>query len=512
MVISRALCRRLVPVCAVLGVMLATSCTGSPSSTPSTTPSAAPSSTAAGSAPGGKPNIVFVLTDDLSNNLVQYMPHVLALQKAGTSFSNYTVTDSLCCPSRSSIFSGKFPHDTGVFTNTGADGGFNVFHSRGEESDTFATALQQVGYRTAMMGKYLNGYQPADALGGSQPYVPPGWNEWDVAGNGYPEFDYDLNQNHQVMHYGHTGTDYLTDVVSGKGSSFISAAAAAHAPFALEIATFAPHAPYTPAPQDANAFPGLSAPRGPAFDTLPTDPPAWLAGRGPLTSKETAQIDTDFRKRVQDVQAVDRMIASLQDTLTKAGVAGNTDIVFSSDNGYHMGEYRLTPGKMTAFDTDVNVPLVAAGPGIRAGSVVSDPAQNIDLAPTFETLTGAATPATVDGRSLIPLLSGQSDAGWRTASLVEHHGPDTVVADPDHPPKHSGNPPSYNALRTTSYTYVEYTDGTIEYYNRATDPDELHNIAGQLPASTRTALHTDLTAMTNCHGDTACWTASHLAH
>jgi len=178
------------------------------------------------------------------------------------------------------------------------------------------------------------------------------------------------------------------------------------------------------------------------------------------------------------VQAVDRMIASLQDTLTKAGVAGNTDIVFSSDNGYHMGEYRLTPGKMTAFDTDVNVPLVAAGPGIRAGSVISDPAQNIDLAPTFETLAGAATPATVDGRSLIPLLSGQSDAGWRT----------------------------------TSYTYVEYTDGTIEYYNRATDPDELHNIAGQLPASTRTALHTDLTAMTNCHGDTVCWTASHLAH
>jgi len=117
-------------------------------------------------------------------------------------------------------------------------------------------------------------------------------------------------------------------------------------------------------------------------------------------------------------QAVDRMIASLQDTLTKAGVAANTDIVFSSDNGYHMGEYRLTPGKMTAFDTDVNVPLVAAGPGIRAGSVISDPAQNIDLAPTFEALTGAATPATVDGRSLIPLLSGQSDAGWRTASLV----------------------------------------------------------------------------------------------
>jgi len=456
--------------------------------------------------------VVFVLTDDLSTNLVQYMPHLLALRRAGTSFSNYTVTDSLCCPSRSSIFSGKFPHDTGVFTNTGADGGFDVFHSRGEENDTFATALQQAGYRTAMMGKYLNGYNPADTLGGSQPYVPPGWNEWDVAGNGYHEFNYDLNQNHRVVHYGTTASDYLTDVVSGKGSAFISASAASHAPFLLEIATFAPHAPYIPAPRDANAFPSLTAPRGPAFDTLPSDPPTWLAARTPLTSTEIGKIDTAFRKRVQAVQAVDRMIAALEATLAKAGVAGSTDIVFSSDNGYHMGEYRLNPGKMTAFDTDVNVPLIAAGPGIPAGRTVADPVQNIDLCPTFEALGGAPTPTAVDGRSLVPLLYGHPDTSWRTAALVEHHGPDTQRTDPDHPGKGSGNPTTYQALRTTTYTYVEYTDGTKEYYNRATDPDELHNIAGRLPAATLMALHADLTAMTGCHGAAACWTAGHLAH
>jgi len=462
-------------------------------------------------APVSRPNVVFVLTDDLSNNLVQYMPHVLALKKAGTSFSNYTVTDSLCCPSRASIFSGRFPHNTGVFTNTGPDGGFDVFHRRGEESDTFATALQKVGYRTAMMGKYLNGYEPGDALGGAQPYVPPGWNEWDVAGNGYREFNYDLNENHQIVHYASTPNDYLTDVVSGKGSTFISASAAAHAPFLLEVATFAPHAPYTPDPKDANAFPGLRGPRGPAFDTLPTNPPKWLAARGPLTTAEINKIDTSFRKRVQAVQAVDRMIGSLEMTLTKAGVAGNTDIVFSSDNGYHMGEYRLTSGKMTAFDTDINVPLVAAGPGIRAGAVVDVPVQNIDLAPTFETLGHAQTPSTVDGHSLAPLLYGQSDAGWRTASLVEHHGHDTATSDPDYPPKHSGNPASYAALRTASYTFVQYADGSTEYYDRTNDPNQLHNIAADLPANTSTALHADLTAMTSCHGATACWSASHLA-
>src|SRR6266498_2579002 len=135
---------------------------------------------------GDRPNIVFVLTDDLAWNLVQYMPHVQELQRRGMTFSRYYVTDSLCCPSRSSIFSGRFPHNTRVFGNKPPDGGFQVFHDRGEENSTFATALHDAGYRTAMMGKYLNGYFPADQ------HIPPGWDEWDVGGNAYAEFNYNL--------------------------------------------------------------------------------------------------------------------------------------------------------------------------------------------------------------------------------------------------------------------------------------------------------------------------------
>jgi N-acetylglucosamine-6-sulfatase len=310
-----------VAVVAVVGAVL-TACSGTGGSGPPTAaPSSSPGSPGAG-ARAGRPNIVFVLTDDLSTNLVRYLPHVLALQRAGTSFTNYTVTDSLCCPSRSSLFSGRFPHDTGVFTNTGDDGGFGVFHSRGEETDTFATDLQKVGYRTAMMGKDLNGYQPEDSFGGSEPYVPPGWSEWDVAGNGYPEYGYDLNQNHTVVHHGHAPQDYLTDVLAGRADDFITAAAAAHTPFLIEVATFAPHAPYTPAPPDQDAFPGLTAPRGAAFDTLPTDPPSWLAGRPALTGKQLATIDKDFRKRAQAVQAVDRLLARIESALARTGTAG----------------------------------------------------------------------------------------------------------------------------------------------------------------------------------------------
>ncbi len=117
------------------------------------------------------------------------MPHVLAMQRTGTTLSRYYVVDSLCCPSRSAIFTGEYPHDDGVFTNSGRDGGYNAYNAHGDQSRSFAVALQNAGYQTAMMGKYLNLYVP------TRDPPAPGWNVWDVTGNGYPEFNYQLNEN-----------------------------------------------------------------------------------------------------------------------------------------------------------------------------------------------------------------------------------------------------------------------------------------------------------------------------
>src|SRR5436190_5502320 len=403
-----------------------------------------------------RPNIVFVLTDDLAWNLVGYMPHVVQMQRRGTTFANYFVTDSLCCPSRASIFTGMYPHDTGIYTNGGKDTGFQLFHDFGEERQTFATRLQSRGYLTAMMGKYLNGYTPAGVVDGEANYVPPGWNEWDVAGDGYTEFDYRLSVNGRVVPYGHQPGNYLTDVLAKKGASFIHRAARARKPFLLEIATFAPHSPYTPAPRDANDLAGLQAPRTPAFnDADLSDKPAWLRGHAPLTDDQIARIDADFRKRAQAVEAVDVLIARLQAALARAGLARDSYVFFSSDNGLHMGDYRLTPGKQTAFETDIRVPLVVTGPGVAAGSTVTRIAQNIDLYPTFVRLAGASVPAGVDGQSLLPLLGGRPLASWRDAALVEHHGPDVAPNDPDAPQPGSGNPTTYEALRLPNSTYVE---------------------------------------------------------
>jgi arylsulfatase A-like enzyme len=461
-------------------------------------------------APSRRPNIVFILTDDLSMNLLQYMPHVRAMQHDGLTFNDYFVSDSLCCPSRSSIFTGNFPHDTKVFNNVGRRGGFREFYDRGEEQHTFAVALQNAGYRTAMMGKYLNGYgqQKGSVPGLPYTYVPPGWSEWDVAGWGYPEFNYSLNYNGELQQYGSQPKDYLTDVLARKGVDFIDTSAATGQPFFLELATFAPHSPYTPAPRDAAEFPGLRAPRPPNFDKLPTDPPRWLAHRPRLDGGQIAKIDSVFRRRAQAVSAVDQMIGQIEGALAANGLSSDTYLVFSSDNGLHTGEYRLMPGKMTAFDTDIHVPLVISGPGIPAGTTSDAMTENVDLAKTFTQIGG--TNLSGDGHSLVPLFGGGfTPADWRNAILVEHRGANLVPSDPDFQRSASGSPTSYEAMRTRRFLYVEYSDGEREIYNLVNDPFELHNLAGGLTLLQLEELHAEMLNLERCHTGLACWAAMH---
>ncbi len=464
---------------------------------------------------GQRPNIVFVLTDDLSMNLLRFMPHVEAMAQHGLTFSNYFVSDSLCCPSRSSIFTGDFPHDTGVWGNFGRTGGFHAFLARGEQHRTFAVALQHAGYQTAMMGKFLNGYleapgQSRDGAVSRLPatYVPPGWSNWEVAGWGYPEYNYLLNANHSLELFGGQASDYLTDVLARKGVGFVDAAAHSGKPFFLELATFAPHSPYVPAPRNAHDFPGLQAPRGPNFDVIPTHAPQWLSAHRPLRARQITRIDSAFRRRAQSVESVDQMIGAIEAALRADGVAQNTYVVFSSDNGLHTGEYRLMPGKLTAFDTDIHVPLIVTGPGVPEGATVDQMAENVDLAKTFAGLAGARLPS--DGHSLEPLLTGAAPSSWRDAVLVEHRGSHLSVLDPDFQQSASGSPTTYEAMRTSAFLYVEYADGEREFYDLRTDPFELHNLAGRLTRAGRRRLHAALQAMEVCHGGRSCWAAMHV--
>jgi len=448
-----------------------------------------------------RPNIVIVLTDDLSWDLVAFMPEVQRMMREGTTFTNYFVTNSLCCPSRASILTGEFPHDTGVLNNTPPLGGWEAFRDGGAEEETFVVDLKKAGYRTAFTGKYMNGYRTGAP-------VPPGWSNWAVmTGGAYDGFNYVMNLNGRRARYGQRRQAYVTDVITRRAREFTTRVARADKPFLLTLAPFAPHRPYTPAPRHAFAFPGLRAPRTPAFGARNEVPPAWL-DRPPLTPEQEAGIDRDYRLRAQSVLAIDEGIGALREQLEQRGEARNTYVVFTTDNGYHMGDHRLVNGKMTAFDPDIRVPLVVVGPGVPRGQMVDELTANIDLAPTFLRLARLPVPARVDGQSLVPFLRGRRPRAWRESILIEHHGPFFELDDPDRQGAPSGNPPTYDALRTENFTYVRYETGEREYYDRRSDPWELRNVWDRLSYDEQVSLDTTVRRYVNCHDARSCLRAS----
>ena len=238
-----------------------------------------------------RPNIIFILTDDLDARELVMMQRVqLDLVYEGVSYANYFVTNSLCCPSRASILRGQYVHNHGIWYNTLPSGGFGKFHGHGLENSTIATWLQAGGYRTALMGKYLNGYPR-----GVQPtYVPPGWDVWDspTDRNAYGEFNYKLNENGKIVSYGDGANDYLTDVLSRKAGAFIRQSAESGTPFFLYLATYAPHSPSTPAPRHRQTFADAQAPRTASFNEKEvSSKPAFIRALRPMSAGDIARVD-----------------------------------------------------------------------------------------------------------------------------------------------------------------------------------------------------------------------------
>ena len=488
---------------------------------------------AAASTSPSKPNIVFVLTDDLDMREVSTMPHVKALiAEQGATLSNYFVSNSLCCPSRATTLRGQYAHNDGVESNGGGNGGFEAAYTKGIERSTVGTWLHRVGYRTALIGKYLNGYPN----GANTRYEPPGWDDWITPsrpGNPYAEYDYTLNDNRRLVHHGHAPTDYGTDVYMHAARTFINRSAQQRRPFFLYLAPYAPHRPATPAPRDIGAYPGAHAPHTASYDEADVrDKPAWVRREPRLSPFVQGKINGLYRRRIRSLRAVDRGVAGLVSTLEKSGQLDNTYFVFTSDNGFHLGQHRLPAGKQTAYEEDIHVPMFVRGPGVPAGSNVTALVGNVDLAPTFAGLAGARVPAFVDGRSFARFLGhpDQSADDWRHAYLLEHWqetpgGPrrngDLPLEPPDpdqsgpgravnaakrkHPHRHVqwlalNDIPNFRGLRTARYTYVEYDTGERELYDLTTDPAELRNLPPNTHTALRERLHEELLALADCSG------------
>ncbi len=299
----------------------------------------------------------------------------------GASFANYFVTFALCCPSRATVLRGQYTHNTQIFGNTLPDGGFQKFRDTGAEESTAAVWLQSAGYRTILIGKYLNGYPAGDFT-----YVPPGWSEWysPVRGNGDKGFNYALNENGRAVDYGESEADYATDVYSAKAADAIQRAAADGQPFFIYLSVHAPHSPATPAPRHSGLFADAQAPRPPSFNEDDvSDKPMLIRSRPPLNADDVADIDLEYRNRLRSLQAVDEMIASLVAALETTGQLDNTLIVYTADQGFAMGEHGMRM-KIAPYDANYRSPLIVSFPGTTpAGRVCGATPNAPDLIATF---------------------------------------------------------------------------------------------------------------------------------
>ncbi len=400
----------------------------------------------------GKPNIVLIVTDDQRFDTYRVMPKVRHLLVArGMTFRRAIVTNPLCCPSRATILTGRYSHTTGVYSNWGTYGGWGAFRS--SESSTIATALDAVGYRTGLIGKYVNGYV-GDGIS-----VPPGWNRWFAfAGTNGSYYDYSILDDHRgpgLVSFGSQPRDYSTDVIRRKAVAFIRNTRQG-TPLFLMATPYAPHGNFTAAPRhegDLSTMPVSFAPSVNEADM--SDKPSFFRGR-PLVGE--SRLRTRTRDQGETLLAVDDMVSEIVRALRETGRAHNTLIIFMSDNGVLNFEHRWD-GKLVPHEESIRVPLVIRFLGrIPAGTFSRSLVSNVDIAPTIADFANASLPT--DGVSLRRLLIGQVTS-VRSSVVLEHRGVSV---------------PHYCGVRTRSFMFAHYATGEEELYDLSRDPYELRNV------------------------------------
>jgi len=439
-------------------------------------------------------NVVMILADDLDWAAFNQVPRLAALKQQGTTLSNFVVTDSLCCPSRTSLMRSQFVHNHRVLSNVKkTGGGWEKFQSEGLQNDCLPTWLQKSGVNTSLIGKYLNGFPNATP---TQNYIPPGYNYFVTStskNQAYQGFNYTLNENGTLKNYGNTPKDFMNTVLLKSATDYISTV---KTPFFLEFASYNPHTPAPFDPKYAGTYTTETVPRTPSFNAVGTNEIGWLAAHPVLTPNRTENIDRLWRKRLRSSESIADTYEALQARLKATGHTNDTLIIVTSDNGYHAGQHRLGTGKQTAFAEDAIVPAIFIGPGIAKGAVISKIASMVDLGPTISKILGGKTPNFIDGRDLMPLLLGQPDAPWRTATLTESLSR-TLPGDPDYSPLEA---PEFHALRSENWLYIEYFNKDVELYNLKTDPYEMNNVQASTNPAIVAQLHAQLEALKGCSG------------
>ncbi len=450
---------------------------------------------------GQQPNFVFVYTDDqdLSSFQRRVMPITFEeIVDPGTLFTNFYDTTPLCCPARAGILTGQYGHNNGVLANKPGYGDL------ADKANTLPVWLQRAGYQTAIVGKYLNGYESAVD---DKDDVAPGWDLWSVeVGNGRGYYDFKLTVNGRQRKERYQG-EYLTDVLNQRAVENVEELSG-DKPFFLWVTQSAPHVENinadsggpcggqaVPPPRDLGRFDGTPLPRRPGvLETDVSDKPAIVSGQPQISAKQRERLRHRYQCRIETLPAVDRGIGELVDALRENGELDETILVFASDNGTFQGQHRLPGGKGLAYEEAAHLPLAIRVPpkfagGSRLPATVDAMTANIDVAPSFVEWAGAQTcPVAgecrvMDGRSWLALFDRSQGEFPPNRPLGTELDLDKEAVAPGR-----GIPCSFEGVRDERYMFVRHTSlpdlatgtceptDTAELYDHDADPFELDNL------------------------------------
>lgn len=446
-------------------------------------------------------NIIVIILDDQSPNLLPYMAQAGVLAGQGVTFTNYFTPSPVCCTSRASMLTGWHPHNHGTISNDWPTGGYDKFFEDGMEDESiFKVLADGAGYRCNLVGKYLNHYHTLgnDGTGGATYpalHVPPGLAECWLMEDGYDQFDYSVTKKLPSgttrIVSGETEQDYAVDRMKEVSVDFIERHVANFpaSKFLLIVAPTAPHGRvkspdpenlrFTPAPRHRALTPDRPASWGPVnfvngdcggagdggcsvvtlpdpggnpnFNTIVTNPTAWHPTTT-LANKPLANKVKDHVNRVRMMQSINEMTQAIRACLTAQGIADETWIILTDDNGFHLGEHAMRGGKGSAFDHDCRLPFIVVPPGGTTASTSTKMVSGVDMHNTFRDIAGLAQDTTRDGRSIKGFVSGTPPTPWRKTNLVAYT-PDKFTWEDA---QGTGVVPAHYSLRDVDRLYVDF--------------------------------------------------------
>ncbi len=408
-----------------------------------------------------RPNIVFVLVDDLRWDALSCMGHPVAktpnidrLATEGARFKNFFVTLPLCSPSRATFLTGQYAHRNGIIDNSN-------HNELSHKLVTFPKLLQDVGYETAYIGKLHMGNDDSPR---------PGFDRWvSFKGQGVyidPEINVD-GTSAKV-------TGYMTDILNRHAVEFVQKEHAK--PFVLYLAHKAVHGPFMPAERHKDLYANARISPVPSIEDSLKGKPALTREKESVPEKKqrnakpAATVDKNLPpgtmvQQLRALAAIDEGVGQIFDALEKTGQLDKTIFIFSSDNGFFWREHGLGD-KRWAYEESIRDPLLVRYPKYaKPGTVIDKIVLNIDLAPTLLELGGAKIPKAIQGKSFLPLLKGER-IKWRDAALLEYFN------------EKQYRTPAWQAVRTDRWKYIKYTElsGMDELYDLQDDPFELKNL------------------------------------